>query len=181
MGDTVVVNGAGPIGLMFVQLARLQGARVIATDREPERLEAARRAGAAETVDVARVKDAVAAVRELSPNGRGVDVAIEAVGLPEVWETTIRMARKGGLVNLFGGCKPGTEARLPTELVHYSELTIIGVFHHTPDIVRRSLALLVAGEIKTELLVTQEFPLRELAAALEMIVEHRGVKSAVIP
>ncbi len=181
MGDTVVVNGVGPIGLLFVHLARLRGVRIIATDREAARLESARRAGAAETVNVAEMEDVVGAVRGLTPGGRGADVGVEAVGMPEVWEASLRMARKGGRVNLFGGCKPGTEMRLPTELMHYSELTLIAVFHHTPDIVRRSLAVLARGEIDTDLLVTQQFPLERLPEALEMIVEHRGVKSEVIP
>lgn len=70
--------------------------------------------------------------------------------------------------------------RIPTELIHYSELEVIGVFHHTPGIVRRALALLAAKRIASDPLVTQQFRLSELPRALEMIVEHRGVKSAVV-
>lgn len=96
MGDDVVVNGVGPIGLMFVQLARLRGARVVATDIEPERLQAAERSGASETVNVREADDPVRLVRQAAGDGRGADVAIDASGLPEVWEATVKMARKGG-------------------------------------------------------------------------------------
>ena len=74
----------------------------------------------------------MAAVRALTPGGRGVDAAIEAVGLPEVWERTVQMVRPGGTVNLFGGAKGGSTFSVSTTLLHYSELTIKGVFHHTP-------------------------------------------------
>ncbi|MDK1030700.1 MAG: alcohol dehydrogenase catalytic domain-containing protein, partial [Planctomycetia bacterium] len=145
-GDTVVVNGAGPIGLMFIRLAALKCERVIATDINPERLEIARILGAAETVNAAEVDDVVVAVRELTDGGRGVDVAIEAVGLPEVWQRTIAMVRKSGVANLFGGCASGTSITVDTSLIHYSEVTIKGVFHHTPASVRRAMEYISAGE-----------------------------------
>lgn len=86
LGDTVVINGAGPIGLMFVRLAYFRGAKVIVTDISEERLNLAHELGAAFTINVAKVEDQVKAVKELREDKRGVDVAIEAVGLPEVWE-----------------------------------------------------------------------------------------------
>lgn len=85
LGDIVVVNGAGPIGLMFVRLAYFRGAKVIVTDISEERLNLAHELGTAFTINVAKVEDQVKAVKELTEDKRGVDVAIEAVGLPEVW------------------------------------------------------------------------------------------------
>ncbi len=87
LGDTVVVSGCGPIGLMFVNLAALRGARVIACGKGAERLAAARRFGACAVLDAASfatADDQVAAARALTPEGRGADIAIEAVGKPGV-------------------------------------------------------------------------------------------------
>jgi len=128
LGDTVVINGLGPIGLMYVQLACLKGARVIATDIKRQRLNLAEKLGADEVIDISKVKDAVGAVRKLTEKGRGVDVAIEATGIPEVWEKTILMVRKGGIANLFGGCPSETKITIDTKLLHYSQITIKGKF-----------------------------------------------------
>lgn len=181
LGDTVAVNGAGPIGLMYVQLAKLKGARVIATDIKEERLRMAQKLGADEVVNASRVNDQVEAIRDLTENKRGVDVAIEAVGLPEIWEKTIKMARKGGMVNLFGGCASGTRITIDTKLLHYSEITIKGVFHHTPQYVKRALNLISQGSINTDSLITDEFPLSDFPHVLDMMINHQGIKIAVIP
>ena len=180
MGDTVVVNGAGPIGLMHVSLAKLKGAKVIATDLNKDRLKRARKLGADEIIDASSV-DQVKAVRELTEGKRGVDVAIEAVGLPEVWKRTIAMVRRGGTVNLFGGPPSGTTITIDTKLLHYSELTIKGVFHHTPQYVRRALNLISQKALDVDSLITHQLPLAELSKILGMMVHHEGIKIAVAP
>ena len=181
LGDTVVINGLGPIGLLFVQLAKLKGARVIALDVRRERLDIANKLGADELVDASRVGDQVKAVKRLTEKGRGVDVAIEAVGIPEVWEKSILMVRKGGTAVLFGGCASGTKITIDTELLHYSEITIKGVFHHTPQYVKKALDLISQGKIDTDSLITDEFPLADFSKALEMMINQEGIKIAVIP
>jgi len=181
VGDVVVVNGAGPIGLFFVQLAKLKGAWVVSSDVVAERLETAKSLGADEIVDASQVDDQVAAIRELTPDSRGADVVIEATGVPEVWEKSLLMGRKGAIINLFGGCKPGTSMTVDTKLLHYSELTIKGVYHHTPYYVRRALDLIAREQIDAEAFITRRLPLSRVAEALDMIVKHDGIKSAVIP
>ncbi len=179
-GDTVVINGAGPIGLLFIQLAKLKGAYVISCDMVEERLNMAEKSGADEIVNVSEVDGEVETVRKLS-GGFGVDVGIEAVGNPAVWEKTVSMVRKGGTVILFGGCAPGTKFTLDTKLIHYDELTVKGVFHHTPYYVEKALKLLHLGEINTSCLITGELPLEKLEEALNKIISHQGVKTAIIP
>ncbi len=181
LGDTVVANGAGPIGLMYIQLAKLKGARVIATDIKEERLKTAKELGADELVDASLVDNQIEAVRNLTERKRGVDVAIEAVGLPEVWEKTIKMVRKGGIVNLFGGCASKSKITIDTKLLHYSEITIKGVFHHTPQYVKRALNLISQGSIDTNSFITGEFPLSDFPNVLNMMINHQGIKIAVIP
>jgi L-iditol 2-dehydrogenase len=181
VGDTVVVNGAGPIGLMFVRLAALKAGRVIVTDMRDDRLERAKRLGADVAVNVSSLDDPAAAVRELANDGRGVDVAIEAVGLPQTWQSTVRMVRKSGIANLFGGCASGTTATFDTSTIHYDEVQIRGVFHHTPKYVRRALDLIANGVVTSEEFVTAELPLGQLDDILKTLVGHEGVKTAVVP
>ena len=181
VGDTVAVNGAGPIGLMFVRLAALRGARVICCDLSARRLAVARELGAAETVDVSTVDDQVAAVRDLTPSRRGADAAIEAVGLPEVWEKTVGMVRPGGTVNLFGGAKGGTTFSVSTTLLHYSELTIKGVFHHTPHYVETALGLLATGAVPAAPFLSGERPLAGVVEALEATGRGEAIKYAIVP
>jgi L-iditol 2-dehydrogenase len=181
LGDTVAVLGTGPIGLLFVRLAHLKGARVIAVDRRAARLEVARQLGAHETLDVTGCDDPAAAVRARTENGRGVDVAIEAAGLPEVWETAVAAVRKGGTANLFGGCAGGTAIRVDTARIHYDEVTVKGVFHHTPGCVKRAMDLLAAGAVDTDLLVTHEVPLGRIEEAVDLLVRQEGIKIAVVP
>jgi L-iditol 2-dehydrogenase len=179
LGDTVVVNGAGPIGLMHVRLAALQGAQVICCDLSDDRLAVAKRLGAAETINPKKVDDQVKAVRALTPEERGVDVAIEAVGLPETWEKTILMARHGGKVLLFGGCKAGTTFTVSTELMHYGQLTLKGIFHTTPLHVQKAFDMLCRGVIDSKTFVTGKYPLDKVVQAIEDHAAQKGIKSLI--
>ena len=175
-GDMVAVNGAGPIGLFFVALAKLKGAIVIASDLSDERLVTAKELGADFTVNATKVEDQVKAVKDLTDGGKGVDVAIEATGFPKVWEMTILMARKGGTVNLFGGCASGTSITIDTQLLHYSELTIKGVYHLTPYHVRKAFKLIEKGLFDTTKFITSDMPLEKLVDALELMGQQKGIK-----
>ena len=175
-GDMVVVNGAGPIGLMFVVLAKLKGAVVISTDLSDERLRYAKDFGADYIINVTNVSDQVDAVKELTEDGKGVDVAIEASGSPKVWEMTILMGRKGATINLFGGCRSGTSISIDTGLLHYGELTIKGVYHHTPYYVKKAFKLITSGQIDASKFVTAGMPLGNLVEALEFMGEQKGIK-----
>jgi L-iditol 2-dehydrogenase len=181
LGDTVAVNGAGPIGLFFVKLCKLRGARVIAVDIQDDRLAAARRLGADELVNATGSVDSVENVRALTTDREGVDIAVDATGSEKVWEAAIRMTRKGGVANLFGGCRPGATITIDTTLLHYSEITIKGVYHHTPYHVARALAMLEAGVMQADEFITAEFPLERVGEALQLILNQKGVKSAVLP
>jgi L-iditol 2-dehydrogenase len=181
LGDTVCIIGHGPIGLMLTRLAKLKGARVIVVGRNPFKLEVARQFGADEVVDITAVTDPVDAVRSLTPEGRGVDVAIEAVGLPETWEQAVDVTRPGGLVNLFGGCKSGTRFSVDTRRPHYDELAIIGVFHHTPRHVRTALSLVASGQIDADALIPHEMPLQRLEEAFQLMISGETLKVAIIP
>lgn len=180
-GETVVVLGAGPLGLLLVRCAVLAGARVLVLGRRSARLEAARRMGAAETVDVDIETDLEAWVRART-HGRGADRVIEAVGRPEAWEQAISLVRKGGTVNLFGGCPAGTSIAVDTGRLHYEALTLLGSFHHTPAAIREALALLTAGSVPWQVLVQDRIELRQLPRLLPELARGGGpLKAAVFP
>jgi L-iditol 2-dehydrogenase len=174
----LLVLGAGPIGLMFVALAKHLGCEVTVAGRRAPRLEAARRLGASRVIDVGDGKDLVAKIRESA--GPPFDVVIEAVGKPETWETAVHLVRKGGTVNFFGGCAAGTSITLDTTLIHYSNLALLASFHHTPRTVRRALEFIGAGVVRSRDFVDGECPLTELPALLKaMAAGNHAVKTAI--
>ncbi len=138
----IIIYGAGPIGLLFTATLSRLDHRVILADPNPERLEVGRLLGAAECVRVGRDGNQSALVCKLTRNGEGAHVVVDCTGVPAVWEDALASVRSGGLVNLFGGCAPGSRVTLDTHRVHYSELTVKGVYHHRPENVRDALALL---------------------------------------
>jgi L-iditol 2-dehydrogenase len=184
LGDTVVVHGAGPIGLMFVRLATLRGADVISVDQSPWRLEQAKKAGAVDTVDLSDVSDfddRVALIKSRTPAGRGADVGIEAVGLPQVWEQAVRTLRPGATAVLFGGTPKGAPFSVDSSAMHYEEYTLKGVFHHTPDYVRVAVELLSTRKVDGSMLVTERRPLEALVPSLEDMAAGRGSKYILEP
>ncbi len=169
-GQTAIVLGAGPIGLLFVHAASLMGLRVIAVVKRRDQVGTARLLGAAEVVRVGEVDDPVAAARALTPGGRGADVVFEAVATPEAWQWAVSMARKGGLVNLFGGPPVGTTVALDTNLLHYSDLTLKASFHHTPHTARAAFRLLASGRFRCETFLTGTASLMEVPALFERML-----------
>lgn len=182
IGDTVAVIGGGPIGLMFVQVAKATGCNVISVVKRDSQVVAAKRMGAHEVVQITHVKDPVDAVRALSPDRRGADVVIEAVGRPEAWEWAVDMVRKGGTVNFFGGCASGTKVQLDTSRLHYAEITLKATFHHTPATVRKAFGLIAEKKIRSTDYITGEAPLSRLQQVLRLMLNRNGdIKTAIIP
>lgn len=168
-GQSVGIVGAGPIGLMLARYAKIKGAKVIMAGRNPMKLELARTfAQVDEVIDLNLEPDPVLAFKSHSREGKGLDVAIEAVGLPEIWERMFKLVRKGGTVHLFGGCKSGTSINIDTGRLHYDEVKVIGVFHHTPQYVKQALDLIASGKIDVTKLITHRMKLKDLEQAIKM-------------
>src|SRR5207245_1453297 len=110
-------------------------------------------------------------VRRLT-GGRGADVTVDATGRPEAWEQAIASVGRGGTVVLFGGCAPGTTVRLDTRRAHYDELTLVGAFHHTPELIRRAVELLESEMVAPEPLLTYRMGLADVR---KEIVHNRHV------
>jgi L-iditol 2-dehydrogenase len=189
-GQCMVVIGAGPIGLMFMHAAELAGVNVIAVVKREDQVASAKLFGARQVVRVDEVEDVIAAVRKLTPEGRGVDVAIEAVATPNTWEWAVGMVRKGGLVNFFGGPPTGTMVALDTNRLHYGEITLKASFHHTPATCRTAFALLSSGRFKCREYITGSARLDEVPAVFAGMMTRSSrnsierkvdIKTAVFP
>ena len=186
-GQNVLVLGTGPIGLMFIALARNLGCKVSAAGRGQNRLRAAQRLGAERVFDVGKEGDVVKAVchPETKTNGPSsaanrYDVVVEAVGKPETWEAAVRLVRKGGAVNFFGGCPGGTTVSLDTQTIHYSNLKLLASFHHTPKTFRRALEFIEDGVIRAADFVDGEWPLTKLPELFkEMAAGNRAIKTLI--
>jgi len=180
-GDTMAIIGLGPIGLMFVKLAKLRGCRVIAVGRRRPQLDRAASLGADELIVGSEGADPVKAIRDMT-HGRGVDVAIEAVGKPLTWQWAVNSVRRGGTVNFFGGCPNDSKVNLDTALLHYSEITCKASFHHTPEYVRKAMDLVCAGHITASVFVNSEEPLANLLEVMRHLMSHNGhLKTAIVP
>ncbi len=179
-GQNVLVIGAGPIGLMFVVLAKNLGCHVTVAGRRAPRLEAAQRLGVPQSgiVDIGDGSGLVAKVREATKTH--FDAVIEAVGQPVVWEAAVHLVRKGGTVNFFGGCPSGTTITLDTALIHYSNLTLLASFHHTPRTIRRALEFIETGAIRAADFVDGECPLSQLPGLFKsMAAGNRVIKTLI--
>ena len=174
--ERVLVIGSGPIGLMFVALARHLGCTVTLAGRGETRLKTAGQFGAF-TVPIGSDEELIPKLREAR---RTFDVVIEATGKPEVWEASAQLVRKGGAVNLFGGCPSGTTVRFDTGLLHYSSLKVLASFHHKPLTIREALRLIEQKVITAHTFVDGSCKLDELPALLKSMAEgNRAVKTLV--
>jgi L-iditol 2-dehydrogenase len=180
-GDHVAILGAGSIGLLLVQVCKHVGARVILISRSTSKIELARKLGADAVIDLASVRSKEELLRQLTTHGQGVELAIEAVGRPELWELAVRLTRKGGHAILFGGCEPGTSVTFETKALHYGERRLIGVFHHTPNAIRRALELIGSRQLQLDPLITDELPLSELGMAFQRMESGGALKVAIYP
>ena len=180
-GDTIAIIGLGPIGLMFVRLAKAYGARVIAVGRRQPQLDRAARMGADELIVSTDSDETVRRVRDLT-KGHGADIAIEAVGHPDLWEMATRLLRRGGIVNFFGGCPNDSRISLDTSLLHYSEITCKASFHHTPAHIQKALDFVRRGVITSYDFVNRVEPLTNLLEVMRHLMSHNGhMKTAIIP
>jgi L-iditol 2-dehydrogenase len=178
-GQTVAVFGHGPLGCLLAMVAASRKCRVLLVGKPGWRLERVRALGIAECLDPGG-GDVVAALRAAT-GGRGPDVAVDATGRPEVWEQAMHAVGRGGCVVFFGGCAPGTRVTLDTRRAHYEELTLVGAFHHTPELVRRAVELLESVAVAPEGLLTHRMELERVKEALDLMAQGEALKVLITP
>ena len=176
-GDTVVILGAGPIGLFTMQAARLKGAgTLIISDLDRTRLDRAQELGADVVVNPQET-DLLERVREAT-SGRGADVSIEAVGVGETVRQAIAVARTGGTVVLVGNLEKRTE--IPLQEVISKELTLRGSYASSGEY-RDAVDLVASGQIDVLRLVSETAPLADGQRAFDRLREgERGLMKIVL-
>jgi L-iditol 2-dehydrogenase len=178
-GDTVLVGGGGPVGLLHIALATVRGAAlVICSEPSPDRRAAARRAGAAVVVDPG---DVDAAVLEAT-GGVGMDVVITAAPVHALQAAALHLAAPTGRVLFFGGLphsRPTVE--LDTNAIHYKELTVAGTSASTLDDCRRAAELVGQGRIDLEWMVSDRVGLTDFAQAIAKVQDGTARKVVIKP
>ncbi len=178
--DTVLIVGAGAIGLLHILLAKLKGAhKIIVAGKHDSRLKLAREIGANAIID-SNSENTVESVLELT-NGFGANWVFECTGRPEVWEQSVYMVSRGGTVVLFGGCPTGTSLTFDTARLHYDEISLVGTFHFTPRDVLKAYELLADEQIEVKKLITGVYPLNDLLKAFNLLIDGKGIKFAIQP
>jgi L-iditol 2-dehydrogenase len=168
--STLLVYGAGAVGLLWAATARARGVRAVVAGRRLARLELARALGA-EALDVASG----------APAGLAVDAGVDCTGDPRVWEVLPSLVRPGGRVLLFGGCGPGDSVTFDPARLHYAEISLIGSFHSAPEDARAALGALASGAIDPRPLLTGSGPFSDLPRLLEAQRRGDGIRYTVRP
>jgi L-iditol 2-dehydrogenase len=180
LGDTVLIIGAGAQSLMQIQIAKSLGAsKVIVIGRSRGRLARAAQLGADVTLSVLD-GDPRQAVLDLT-GGRGADVALESAGTVETWQQAFDLTRPCGTAVMFSGLPGGTQVTYDATKLHYSQITVKGIFHHTPKLIEMAMAMLVNGQIDGAQLVDDVMPLAQAEQALMRMDRSEVVKVALRP
>jgi L-iditol 2-dehydrogenase len=192
--DSVLIIGAGPIGLLHLLLLKREGAKVAVADIKNERLKIAKGLGADLVIlNLPSLSIKIPPYPPLTPlypplvrgelkgGGIGFDYVFECTGKAEVWESSVNYIRRGGTVILFGGCASGTTVTYDTGRIHYDEITLRGVFHYTPSDVKKAYKLLCEGELRVSRLISGRYPLGHVQRAFDKLAKGVGIKYAIIP
>lgn len=180
-GDTVLVLGAGPVGLLHIALARARGASVvICSQPSSTRREAATRAGATAVIDPT-TESLAERVSELT-GGRGADVVVTAAPVHELQAQALELAAMRGRVLLFGGLpKSAPTVTMDTNLIHYKELIVAGTTASSIDDCRRAVTLLMTGVVDATWMISHTFGIDDTAQAFATAQDSSALKVVVVP
>jgi L-iditol 2-dehydrogenase len=180
--DTVVILGAGPMGLLWVNALRRRygpDLTIASLDHEDDRLAVAKAMGAGYALNSKGGN-----ARELLTAAVGrpdADVVIEVIGTVETHREALGLVGRGGTLVSFGGIAPGPTLPVDFGRLHYEEISIQPIYHHTPADVAEAVRQLVAGEVPVERLITARLPLSELRTALQMIGDRATLRPVLVP
>ncbi len=180
VGDSVLILGAGPIGMLHAQLARAAGAsQVIVSEPNADRAAAIREFGATHTIDPTQ-GDAVELVQAIT-GPDGADVSIICVGIPALVDIATAATRAGGVVNLFAGFGGDGSGTIKLNVPHYRQQQLIGNAGSTVQLYRRAAELISSGAVSVGEMVTHRYPLSRAEEALQFAASGAGTKVAIVP
>ena len=177
-GETVLVIGQGPIGLMFTMLAALRGARVVATDTIDRRLDLSRQCGAETALDP-RSCD-VAAVLKSMTDGRGADIVVIAVSTNGIVEEAVRCSRPGARIMLFAQTSDQERIELSGASICVGERSLLGSYSASVDIQREGADLIFKRKVPIHLLISHRFPLGRIKDAFHLALHPTDESLKVI-
>lgn len=178
-GDTVLIIGSGPIGLMHLMLAKAKGARkIVVSELSVSRRRLALEAGADIVIDP-RVEALTEVARRETE--MGFDVAIMAVGVPGLVNDTLKAVRKGGRVSLFAGFPEGETSIIEANTIHYNEIIVTGASASTRQDFIQAMLLIDSGKINLKQLISHRFALKDITQALEVARSAEGLKVIIEP
>lgn len=177
-GDNVLIIGTGPIGIMHAKLAKMAGAaKVMLNDLSEERLEVCRKIdGSFIILGSDQLKDQVMKLT----GGKGLDVCITACPSPQAQSDSLEMMAIGGRVNFFGGLPAGREiVPINTNLVHYKQLILTGSARSSLSQFRKTLGFISSGVLNVKDLVSERFPLENIAEGIGRASRAQGIKNII--
>ncbi len=178
--DTVLVVGAGPIGLMHIQLSKIAGAsKVIVSEPNEFRRGKAKILGADVIVDPTKA-DLKKIVME-ETGGLGVDVVIVAIGVPAIVQQNLELCKKGGTVCLFAGFAGTGESVISANTIHYNELNVRGSTAYKRSDYLAAAEMVKTGKINLDEIATHTYKLDEFVEAYEMNKSGAGLKIMIEP
>jgi L-iditol 2-dehydrogenase len=178
LGDSVVILGAGPIGLMHAALARAAGARqVIVSEPNAARRQAAAERGVDHVCDPTSTK--LEEFVKARSDGLGADVVILAIGVPQLANEALTLVRRGGRVNLFAGFSAGDTSTIDVNLIHYGELIVTGASALSRRDYELALNMLATGQIDAGTLITHRYAVADSLAAFDEAGSGRALKVAI--
>jgi L-iditol 2-dehydrogenase len=176
-GQIEIVVGAGPIGLMHMQVARAFGAKVIVSDPIPERLLKAKELGADWTNNPGE-SDLSTQVKELS-EGWGADAIVVTVGSARLVEQMLPILAPGGRLNIFAGIYPKDQLSIDPNLIHYGEFSLTGSADSTQEDMLHALTFIENGQVEIGGLISHTLPLEQLEKGIEMVRNRVGLKIVI--
>ena len=178
--SVVAIYGTGPMAFLFEQSLRTQkNCTTILIGRNEHRLNLAKKSGTHYTINNTKANP-LTEIKKIT-NGYGADIAIEAVGNPDLWQETFQLVRKGGKVCLYGGCQKGTSFELDTYRLHYEEITVIGAFHHTPNTIQMAIEQLANQAIESSIFFGKTVNFKTIKEAFENFGKDRPLKYIFYP
>lgn len=179
IGDTVVILGAGPIGLLHLQLAKAMGAgTVIVSESIEKRIKLARSFGA-EVINF-KEEDPIKRLVELT-GGQRADSVIVAVGNTIAIQQAFQMIKPAGTIVIFGGVPQGMKMEIDPNIIHYLEINVTGSIDSTVEEFRGALRLIAKRIIKVKPLISHELPLEEILKGFDLIGNRESIKVLVKP